>query len=120
MSTLTVSTPEGTAMDLLNYPGQSMELSHIATVLAELHETMNAEKLLALAESSTELTWQQRLGYILEQVEAKELANVLHENLAKQKRIDYIPLASNVKAAKNATSNLHWKIIENVKIESDI
>jgi predicted transcriptional regulator of viral defense system len=120
MSMLTVSTSEGTAMDLLKYPHQSAGLNHIATVLAELHEAMNADKLLKLAENSSILAWQQRLGYMLEMIGATELAEVLKEHLSKQKRVDYILLAPNVKVTKYTKKNEIWKIIENTKIESDI
>lgn len=120
MSMLTVSTPEGTAMDLLNYPHQSAGLNHIATVLTELHESINAEKLLELAENSSIFAWQQRLGYLLELVGANELADVLKKHLSKQNRVDYILLAPGKKAAKQAKKNDDWKIIENIKIESDI
>lgn len=120
MSMLTVSTPEGTAMDLLKYPHQSVGLNHIATVLTELHETMNADKLLNLAESSKVLAWQQRLGYILKIIGATNLADVLEKHLSKQRRVDYIALDPRVKVSKHTKKNETWKIIENTKIESDI
>lgn len=120
MSMLNVSTPEGTAMDLLIYPHQSVGLSHITTVLTELHEAMSTDKLLALAQSSTTLAWQQRLGFILQRLNANELAEVLKNHLSKQKRVDYIPLATGIKIKKNAKRDAVWKIIENVTIESDI
>lgn len=120
MSMLTVSTPEGTAMDLLNYPKKSVGLDHIATVMAELHEAINPAKLLELAQRSSSLAWQQRLGYILELVNANELADVLKEHLSKQKRVDWILLSPKVQAKRDAKKNLTWKIIENIKIESDI
>lgn len=120
MSMLTISTPEGTAMDLLNYPKQSVGLNHIATVLTELQETMDAEKLSSLTKNNPTSAWQQRLGYLLELVNAKELADVLKNNLSKQKRVDYIPLIPKIKVKKNATKNETWKIIENTIIESDI
>src|SRR3990167_2175904 len=120
MSMLTVSTPEGTAMDLLNYPHQSVGLNHIATVLAELHESMNPEELLALAEKSSSFAWQQRLGYLLEIVGANKLAEVLKKHLSKQKRLDYILLTPGRKVTKQSKKNNTWKLIENTKIESDI
>lgn len=120
MSMLNVSTPEGTAMDLLKYPHQSAGLNHVITVLAELQETMSPERLLSLAQASSILSWQQRLGFMLEMVEAHNLAEVLKNHLSEQKRIDYIPLAAGVKIKKDANRIPTWKIIENVKLESDI
>lgn len=120
MSLLKISTPEGTAMDLLNYPHQSGGLNHIVTVLTELGEGINSNHLLKLAENSATLPWQQRLGFIFEKLNAHELAKILNKNLLKQKRIDYIPLAASAKIKKNATKNAAWKIIENYKLEGDL
>jgi predicted transcriptional regulator of viral defense system len=120
MSMLAVSTPEGTSMDLLNYPHQSAGLNHITTVLAELQESMAPNKLLVLAENSPILAWKQRLGFILEMLNAHELAKVLKVHLSKQKRVDYILLSPGAKVTKLAKKNTTWKIIENTKIESDI
>jgi len=119
MSMLTISTPETTAMDLLNYPNQSGGLNQITTVLSELQESISPEKLRTLGENNRTLAWKQRLGYILENLGASELAEVLRNNLSKEKRIDYIPLAPE-STVKNAKKNVTWKIIENTTIESDI
>lgn len=118
-SMLKVSTPEGTAMDLLNYSHQSGGLNHIATVLAELQESIKPDQLLTLAESQSTLAWKQRLGYLLEVVGAPELADVLKKNLSQQKRVDYIPLIPGIEIS-NAARNVTWKIIENATVESDI
>ena len=69
-SQLKISTPEGTAMDLLNYPKRSGGLDHIATVLTELQEAMKPDKLLKLVETNTQTAWKQRLGFLLEKVGA--------------------------------------------------
>jgi predicted transcriptional regulator of viral defense system len=119
-SMLKISTPEGTAMDLLTYSDHSGGLNHIATVLAELQESMKPEKLLTLVESETTLAWKQRLGYILEILGASKLAKVLKKHLKLQNRIDYIPLMSGLKNFFNTSRNSTWKIIENATIESDI
>ncbi len=111
-SMLKVSTPEGTVMDLLNYPHQSGGLNHIAAILAELQESMKPDQLLAIAKSQSTLAWKQRLGYLLEIVGATELANVLKKHLAQQKRVDYVPLMQGIEIS-NATRNVTWKIIEN-------
>jgi len=118
-SMLKISTPEGTAMDLLNYSHQSGGLNHTATILAELQESMKQDQLLVLAESQSTLAWKQRLGYLLEIIGATELADVLKKHLAQQKRVDYIPLMPGIEIS-NAARNVTWKIIENATVESDI
>ena len=105
---------------IYNYPHQSAGLNRIITVLDELHESISPDKLLVLAKSSSILSWQQRLGFMLEIVNALDLAEVLKIHLSNQKRVDYIPLATDAKVKKNVTRNSTWKIIENIKIESDI
>ncbi len=103
-----------------NYPINLAGLNHIVTVLAELQETMKPEKLLALAESHRQLAWKQRLGYLLELLDASELADVLKNHLDKQKRVDYIPLMAGSRCSVKAKRNITWRIIENAKVESDI
>ena len=71
---MTVSTPEATMMDLCMFLQRSGGLSHIATVLDELAESVIPEHLKKLLEKNNELTWMQRLGYLLEQLGHKELA----------------------------------------------
>jgi hypothetical protein len=121
---LKVSTPEVTAMDLLRYSAKSGGLNHIATVLSELIESINPDKLLALAQSSDEKAWVQRLGYILEKIEpmddtiAKATIEKLSAYLATQRR-RYIPLA-NEQDFKNFERSKRWNIIENTTIESDL
>jgi len=121
---LKVSSPEVTAMDLLRYSAKSGGLNHIATVLSELIESIDPDKLLALAQSSDEKAWVQRLGYILEKIEpmddtiAKTTIDKLSDYLATQRR-RYIPLA-NEQDFKGFERSKRWNIIENTTIESDL
>jgi len=121
---LKVSTPEVTAMDLLRYSARSGGLNHVATVLSELIESIDSDKLLALAQSSDEKAWVQRLGYILEKIEpmddtiVKATIEKLSTYLATQRR-RYIPLA-NEQDFKGFERNKRWNIIENTTIESDL
>lgn len=119
-SRLTVSTPEATAMDLLRFIKQSGGLNHIATILAELKDTIEPEKLKMLVETQKGIAWKQRLGYLLELVEAPKLANIIKSFLEKQRRVDYVLLSPRQKKRKAQKRNDVWKIIENTNIESDI
>ena len=51
---------------LLNYLNRSACLNHVATVLSELIEAIDEDKLIALVSKSAETYNMQRLGYILE------------------------------------------------------
>ena len=122
-----VSTPEGTSMDLVKYPDQSGGFSHVATVMAELCDAINPDKLLKLLNNKKlETTWKQRLGYLLEAVGEEELASLVKTYLEGQKRVDYVHMQFvSASAEKNTRNNNYsknnkWKIIENIKIESDL
>ncbi|MCK4609067.1 MAG: type IV toxin-antitoxin system AbiEi family antitoxin, partial [Gammaproteobacteria bacterium] len=120
-SELVVSSPETTAMDLVNYPKQCGGLNRIATILDELQDAIREQKLLELLEFSSQLSWKQRLGYILDKLGADSLAQVILQHLQEMKRVDYIPLNSSQAAdAHTNTRNEYWKIIENSNFESDL
>lgn len=114
--TLRVSTPEATAFDLAGYPGHAGGLSNVVSVLAELAESMNAAAILAEAGRSP-LPWAQRLGFLLEQAGAAELAGPLREHVASRVK-EYVPLRPK-KAAAQAARDGHWRLLVNETIEPD-
>ncbi len=120
---LKVASPELTAMDLLLYPARVGGLNHIATVLSELIETLDPEKLMALIRKVDGKAWVQRLGWILEKIETtdddrqKSVVNILEKYIATQS-LSYVPLASEL-PTKGCTRNGKWLIIENTTVESD-
>lgn len=120
-SMLIVSSPEGTAMDLFKFPGQSGGINHIATVLTELCEKIQPEKLKLLLENQSEVAWMQRLGFLFELLGERELAEIVKKQLSLKKRVDYVPLAPELKQSNEKISrNITWKIIVNTTVESDI
>ena len=66
---LVVSTPEATALDLVGYERQAGGLNLVATVLSELAERVDPQKLAAAANASP-IVWAQRLGYLMQLVGA--------------------------------------------------
>ena len=114
---LRVSTPEATAFDLVGYPGHAGGLSNVATVLSELAENMDAEKLLAETERSP-LPWAQRLGYLLERAEAAHLAAPLAEHVAAHAK-EYVPLRPK-KSIAHATRDRRWRLLVNEEVEVDL
>lgn len=111
------STPEVTALELVGYPGKGGGLSNVATVLSELAEEMNGEKLVAAARLSP-VSWAQRLGYLLDLVSQEGLASVLKPFVAQHAR-SYTPLrrAAGTAGGKRTPT---WKLIVNVEVESDL
>lgn len=120
---LKIATPEVTAMDLFLYPHRSGGLNHIATVLSELLEVINADELLKTVSSSQQKSWIQRLGYVLEKIDPIEtekrdgLVNALKNYLAKQS-VSFVPLNPDL-TKKGKDRSRDWMIIENTTIESD-
>lgn len=112
-----VSTPEGTAFDLIRYLHQSGHLNHVATILSELGDVIDSEKLPTVAEELS-LHYSQRLGYLLDLLGHESLTMPLHQ-LVSSKRLRYIPLRPD-SPAQNATKNEKWHILVNEKVESDI
>ncbi len=121
---LRIATPELVALDLLLYPGHSGGLNHIATVLSELIEAIDANKLITLAQIVKEKVWLQRLGFILENIETmnekkqNNLINKIKDYLSdKMKR--FMPLEASIPITGHPR-NKKWYIIENTNIESDL
>ena len=114
---LRISTPEATAFDLVGYPGHAGGLSNVAMVLSELAERMDAVKLLAETERSP-LPWTQRLGYLLERVEAANLAASLAEHVAVHAK-EYVPLRPR-KSVARAKRDSRWRLFVNEAVEPDL
>jgi len=116
--TICVSTPEATAMDLVKFIRQSGGISRVATVLHELAENIDAEKLVELTHLFTESAWIQRLGYLLDKLGYSELAQVLCEYVGsiKTRMIPLVPYLPTV----NAQKNKKWRIAVNTTVESDL
>jgi len=117
---ITVSGPELTALDIVAEEQKIGGLSRASEVLMELSETTvwDGGKLPLLNYSCSSTI--QRLGYLLEQIEAYEQADNL---FALMKRTDKVmrrtPLKQSVAINKDMPINKRWKIIENYTIEID-
>jgi predicted transcriptional regulator of viral defense system len=114
---LRVSTPEGTAIDLAGYPQHVGGLGQVATILAELADEIDAAALMQAAKTAP-ITWVQRLGYMLELVEAENTAAGIKEFVGEHAR-EYTLLvpAYNTDAGERLQD---WKLIVNAELEPDI
>jgi len=77
-----VSTPEATAFDLVDYAKRSGGLNNVATVISELGEKINGDKLLAVSRLY-KAPILQRLGYILENVGYADLSRILASEISR-------------------------------------
>jgi predicted transcriptional regulator of viral defense system len=111
-----VSTPEVTALDLVQYADRAGSLNHVTTVLIELSEAIDENKLVEAAKNE-KLVVAQRLGYLLETYGEKKVTHSLKYWLSQQKTA-FIPLRTD-KDYQKISKNKDWRIFINEKIEID-
>jgi len=130
---IAVSTPEATAIDMVTYPNRCGGLDNVLTVLTDLVKKIDADKLQKLASATEEVTWIQRLGYLLDLLKANHLSDVLHQALESHRvraRLLIAPpkkspaleklaasLGKNKSSSSYETKNDKWKLIINKKLE---
>jgi predicted transcriptional regulator of viral defense system len=112
-----VSTPEATALDLVGYQHHAGGLDQVATVLSELAERIDPEKLAAAA-ATAPVPWAQRLGYLLEHVGAGQKTVTLKAYVRAHAR-EATALAPNAARAK-ATRDEGWKLYVNAQVAPDL
>ncbi len=110
-----VSTPEMTAYDLVRYRKGAGSIDHIATVIAELAERMDAKKLLSVAKMGGELPVVQRLGWLLDRTGHAELGGDL-EKLVRAGRGRMVLLEPGSRA-KVSARDAKWRVLVNTTVE---
>lgn len=113
---LRISSREATLFDLVGYPGHAGGLSNVATLLSELAEDVDADAMGELA-GRMPLAWVQRLGYLLDLVEASQLAEVLLPT-ARQAR-ESVALRSHPSVV-GTRRDPRWKVWVNEEVEADL
>ena len=109
-----ISTPEMTAYDLVRYPRACPSLDLAATILAELGERIEVERLALLTELDTETSVLQRLGWLLDTTGWEE-KTVSMARLLQQRRHVWQPLRTD--APRDGEHNMRWHIIVNADVE---
>lgn len=104
------SSPALTAYDLFKYENESGTISNIILVISDILPQIKISDIKYLLKNDLEVTYIQRLGYILEKLEADKLIEPLYEY--SKKATAYIPLSRS--GNKSGNKNSKWKIIENV------
>jgi predicted transcriptional regulator of viral defense system len=115
--TVKIATPEATALDLIGYAGHCGGLDNVTTVLAELHEKLDASRLVEAAGFSS-MAWAQRLGYLMDMVGGKEKATGLASYI-KDKAPVRAPLVP-ARSVKGAKMDSRWRLFVNAKVEADL
>lgn len=124
---MNVSTPETTAYDLIKYLPLVGHINNVSTVLIELTEKLQEDKLVKIAQKVAHVRSTQRLGYILDYINSGINTNKLAQ-IIRKKRAQYIPLVYGKKITKtqltqknkDGNRNKRWKILINETIEPDL
>ena len=114
---ITVSTPEATAIDLVGYPRHAGGFSQVTTVLSELVERIDPKKL-AQAAHAAPVPWLQRLGYVLDHVGGADKTPALNAFVRKHAHepVALVPGAPYKKSSRDA----QWRVYVNASVESDL
>ncbi|MFA5010892.1 MAG: type IV toxin-antitoxin system AbiEi family antitoxin [Ignavibacteria bacterium] len=113
------SSPALTAYDLIKYEHESGTISNIFLIISDMLSQLKISDIKNLLKNNLEVTYIQRLGFILEKLEAAELINPLYEY--SKKATAYIPLSRlGNKTENNLSRSEKWKIIENINWEEFI
>lgn len=115
---MVVSTPEVTAFDLVKYARACGGLSNVATVLAELQERLDIERIVEVARSGVKVTTAQRLGHLLDRVGGRSMTGPLLEWAVNQR-----PRLARLRPDLNNQGDERderWGLVVNDEIEVDV
>ncbi len=115
--TMAVATPETTAFDLVRFPSAAGHWSNIATVLTELAAQLDPE-LLAAGCDRVARSDVQRLGWLLDYIEERDLAAALASALEGARLVP--TRLSTARDASGSTLDLRWRILVNDDVEPDL
>jgi hypothetical protein len=119
MGVVLYSSPELTAVDLVQFAGHVGGFQRAATVLSELVDTVDMSRMEPVFPYTSSATLQ-RLGYLLEVVlgeeeKANELYRLLKTAYPNTKKV----LLSNSSPIKNDAESNRWHVNGNIDIETD-
>ena len=110
-----VSTPETTVVDLLRFIRAAGEMDHVASVISQMAASINPKRLVAALEVVGDVPNAQRLGYILDLLRRRRLADSVHRWVVRHpERLQ--PLLPG-QPFKNARENHRWRLLLNSSVE---
>jgi predicted transcriptional regulator of viral defense system len=112
-----VASPEATALELVAYADRCGGLDNVASVLTELAETLDPQKLVAAARLCP-IAWAQRLGYLLDVGGHHELADALVPYV--QERAHVVAPLVRAEAKTGAERIDRWKLAVNATVEAEL
>ena len=112
-----VSTPEGTALDLVRYASSVGHLDNVATVVSELGEKLSEKGLVDAARKASERSTVQRLGYLLDLVGVDEITGALAKWVAK--KAPRVARLRRDRPVRGLPINRRWRLVVNDKVEAE-
>lgn len=112
---LPVSTPEATALDLVRYANRIGGADAVITLLEELVESLSIGRIREIATKKKPTL--QQLGWFLDRINARDLADALHASLSKP-----LPRAKLDPSSPwhSSDSKNRWRVVENIQPVSDL
>lgn len=104
-----VSTPETTVVDLVRFARVTGHLDHVATVISELSANLDSKRLVAAVKVGGDVPNSQRLGFILDRIRARELADHLKRWVDRQGP-NPVPLRSHRRGV-DAKEDRRWRVL---------
>lgn len=114
--TLLVSTPEATAIDLVGYSHHAGGLDQVTSILSELVERIDPGKLVVAAQTAP-IPWAQRLGYLLELIDASNKASSLKVYVHKHARL--AALLSPTTPRADSQRDDDWNLYVNADVDTE-
>jgi len=114
--TIAVSTPDVTAFDLVGYESKIGGLDAVATILVELAEKLDPQKLADIA-SLMPLPWAQRLGYLLEFIGEAPKAVLLKRYV--QTNANEVTALEPSSSRSDRLRDEAWRLIINAELETE-
>ena len=115
--TVLVSSPEATALDLVGYTHHAGGFNQVATVLSELAERIDPEKLAGVAPTAP-VAWAQRLGYLLDHLGFAVKTPALKDYVRAHAKQSTVLLTK--APHKRSRRNRGWKLYVNVNVETEL
>ena len=113
------SEPAITAFDLIKYARGFGQLQQATTVLSELVEKLNLERLAGLVRSGAIcISLAQRLGYLLDNIVEAEIDLSILDSAINEQQPRYVPLVP-ASSNKYYERNQRWRIFVNAQLDLD-
>lgn len=113
-----IATAEATALELVGYPDKAGGLHNVATVLIELAAETMDPALLAGDAARAPVAWVQRLGFLLSQIGADQLAAKL-DSILEKRPVFWVALAP-WQSKTGTPRDSRWRVAINAQVEPDL